>query len=102
LPAGTEQTRHTHPSDRIGIILRGRGICRTPEGETVLTGGMFWHIPAEHPHSFHTAVEDLDVLAWHPDSDFGPSHDAHPMVNRTIVEGVPANDERHRGIRTTE
>jgi len=101
LPAGTDQTQHTHPSDRIGIILRGGGVCRTPDGETALTPGMFWYIPAESRHSFHTYGDYLDVFAWHPDSDFGPSHDEHPMVNRTIVEGVAANDPRHAGIRTT-
>lgn len=101
LPPGTQQTEHTHPSDRIGIILRGAGVCRTPEGETPLGPGMFWHIPTEHRHSFHTEGESLDVFAWHPDSDFGPSHDWHPMINRTIVDGSPANDARHQGIRTT-
>jgi hypothetical protein len=32
----------------------------------------------------------MDVIAWHPDSDFGPEDDDHPMVNRTIVDGVSA------------
>lgn len=100
LPAGIHQTAHTHPSDRIGIILRGAGRCLTPESETPLEPGMFWHIPPETVHSFHTDADSLDVLAWHPDSDFGPSHDWHPMVNRTIVEGLPANDPKHAAIRT--
>jgi quercetin dioxygenase-like cupin family protein len=101
LPAGTAQTEHTHPSDRIGIILRGAGVCRTADGETPLQPGMFWYIPPEYAHSFHTGDESLDVLAWHPDSDFGPSHDWHPMVNRTIVGGLPVNDEQHLALRTT-
>ena len=101
LPPGIHQSAHTHPSERIGIILRGSGVCRTAAGDTLLQAGMFWFIPPEFVHSFHTYGDALDVLAWHPDSDFGPSHDAHPMINRTIVDGVPANDERHRGIRTT-
>lgn len=102
LPAGIHQTQHTHPSDRIGIILRGSGLCKTPDGDTPLAGGMFWYIPAETVHSFHTEAASLDVFAWHPDSDFGPSHDAHPMLNRTIVEGVAVSDARHQGIRTGE
>jgi mannose-6-phosphate isomerase-like protein (cupin superfamily) len=103
LPASIAQTEHTHPSDRIGIILRGAGTCRTAAGDTPLRGGMFWYIPPEYAHSFHTGPEEsLDVLAWHPDSDFGPSHDAHPMINRTIVEGVSAADARHGAIRTTD
>jgi len=102
LPAGIHQTQHTHPSERIGIIHRGSGICKTPDGDTPLAGGMFWYIPPETVHSFHTEEASLDVFAWHPDSDFGPSHDAHPMLNRTIVEGVAVSDDRHRAIRTGE
>jgi len=25
------------------------------------------------------------VIAWHPDSDFGPRDDDHPMINRTLI-----------------
>jgi mannose-6-phosphate isomerase-like protein (cupin superfamily) len=101
LPPHTAQTAHTHPSERIGIILRGAGTCRTPEGEHALGPGMFWWIPPGAVHAFHTGEDSLDVLAWHPDSDFGPTHDAHPMLNRTIVDGITAADPRHAGIRTT-
>jgi len=100
LPAGIDQTAHTHPSDRIGIILHGEGECHTEGTVTPLLPGMFWYIPAGCVHSFHTTHSALDVLAWHPDSDFGPSHDEHPMVNRTIVDGLPANDPKHAAIRT--
>lgn len=100
LPPGTRQTEHTHPSDRIGIILRGNGVCRAAGDDVPLSPRMFWYIPAGLAHSFHTDALSLDVLAWHPDSDFGPTRDAHPMVNRTIVEGVSVNDPRHEGLRT--
>jgi hypothetical protein len=33
----------------------------------------------------------MDVIAFHPDSDFGPEDENHPMINRTIVNGVSAN-----------
>lgn len=101
LPPGTAQTAHTHPSDRVGIIVAGRGVCKTPAGDTPLEPGMFWYIPTDTVHSFHTEEIGLDVIAWHPDSDFGPSDDQHPMINRTIVDGTPANDARHAAIRTT-
>ena len=32
----------------------------------------------------------MAVIAYHPDSDFGPTHEVHPMINRTIVDGVSA------------
>jgi quercetin dioxygenase-like cupin family protein len=90
MPPGTDQTAHTHPSERIGVIVRGTGECRTPGGTFALRPGMGWRIPTGCLHSFFTRGAPLDVLAWHPDSDFGPTHDHHPMVNRTLVEGVPA------------
>lgn len=100
MPPGTDQTAHTHPSERIGVIVRGTGECRTPGGTFSLRPGMGWRIPTGCLHSFFTRGEALDVLAWHPDSDFGPTHDHHPMVNRTYVQGVAATgiDE----IRTRE
>ena len=27
----------------------------------------------------------MDVVAFHPDSDWGPTDAAHPMLNRTYV-----------------
>lgn len=90
-PAGIDQTPHTHPSDRLGIVARGRGICRTPHGEHALLAGNVFCIPAEALHSFATNDSDMTVIAYHPDSDFGPTHEAHPMINRTIVNGVSAS-----------
>ncbi|MEW5928753.1 MAG: cupin domain-containing protein [Gemmatimonadota bacterium] len=92
MPPGTDQTAHTHPSERIGVIVRGSGECRTPGGTWALRPGMGWRIPTGCLHSFFTRGEALDVLAWHPDSDFGPTHDHHPMVNRTYVRGVAATE----------
>ena len=85
IPAGTNQTQHTHPSDRIGVIMAGGGECRTPEANHPLEDGMAWLIPAGSRHSFFTSGSSLDVVAWHPDSDFGPRDDDHPMINRTVI-----------------
>jgi quercetin dioxygenase-like cupin family protein len=85
LPPGTQQTRHTHPSLRVGLIISGRGHCRTPEQCIPLTPGRAFVIRAGGLHSFHTEDEELLVLAYHPDSDFGPTHENHPMINRTSV-----------------
>lgn len=90
IPAWTEQTMHTHPSDRIGTIVRGFGHCVTPEGITELLPGMVWRIPANGLHRFRTEDMSLDIIAWHPDSDFGPTDDDHPMLNRSMVNGVSA------------
>lgn len=85
IPAHTAQSAHTHPSDRIGVIAGGEGWCVTSAGRFPLSPGMGWWIPAGTRHCFHTETSALDVLAWHPDSDFGPTDEDHPMLNRTIL-----------------
>lgn len=97
-PAGIDQTAHTHPSDRIGLILSGRGLCIVGEpGEAQATidleAGMLFCIHTDGRHKFATPYQqDMRVLAYHPDSDFGPSDEEHPMLNRTIVDGVSARN----------
>lgn len=106
-PEGIDQTAHTHPSHRIGVVAKGRGECVTPFGNLPLTEGMIFVIKEwdgktygigldgkEHPigtHKFKTTDSSMDVVAFHPDSDFGATDIDHPMINRTIVEGVSAN-----------
>ncbi len=85
LPADTLQTHHTHPSDRIGIIARGSGWACVDGQRVALRAGMGWWIRSGTAHHFETGGEGLDVLAWHPDSDFGPTDAGHPMINRTIL-----------------
>jgi Cupin domain len=85
IPPNTRQTAHTHPSVRIGVIVRGTGECVTPGRRFPLSPGLGFVIAAGALHSFHTDQEPLLVIAYHPDSDFGPTHEFHPMVNRTIL-----------------
>ena len=97
-PTHIDQTRHTHPSIRVGIVARGRGRCVVPEnddgsGQEIsipLVPGQVFLIPTDGQHSFFTDDQTMDVIAYHPDSDTGPDHDDHPMVNRTLVDGIPA------------
>lgn len=87
-PVEIDQTEHTHPSTRAGLIARGRGRCITPAGDYTLFPGRLFYIPRNGHHRFATdATTTMDVIAYHPDSDFGPTHEEHPMVNRTWVGG---------------
>jgi hypothetical protein len=45
----------------------------------------------EGTHSFQTFSCHMDVIAFHPDSDFGATDIDHPMINKTFVEGVSAS-----------
>ena len=88
-PPSTRQTRHVHPSVRCGVILSGEGVCKTPTGDHPLEKGSIFFLPPETYHAFHTGDAPgtgrsaLTVLAFHPDSDFGPTDADHPMINRT-------------------
>ena len=85
-PKNIIQTAHTHPSFRIGIVLEGEGVCVAEGKETPLKPLDFFYIPENVRHSFNSHTEKgLIVLAFHPDSDFGPTDEVHPMINRTIL-----------------
>ena len=106
-PSNISQTPHTHPSHRIGIVSNGSGECVTPFGNLDLKEDMIFIIKEWDGvsfrkgldnkdyevgnHCFYTFAEDMDVIAFHPDSDFGATDINHPMINRTIVKGKSAN-----------
>lgn len=85
IPPHTRQSRHTHPSHRIGVILSGVGECVTPNATIPLVPGIVFVIPQNASHSFRTSGQALRVIAYHPESDFGPTDESHPMVNKTIL-----------------
>lgn len=89
-PPGIDQTAHTHPSVRIGLVIGGQGECVTPSATIPLRAGLLFAIPPNGLHKFRTGVVGMDVIAYHPDSDCGPTDEDHPMLNRTLVEGVSA------------
>ena len=82
----TAQTEHHHPSDRIGMVVRGWGLAhREAEHPMVLHPGKAWKIPAGERHHFETGNHALDVLVFHPDSAWGPTDDGHQMLDATII-----------------
>ncbi len=90
-PVGIDQTQHFHPSNRSGMVARGKGTCATPFGESELKTGLLFHIPHHGWHKFATLLDSpMDVVAYHPDSDWGPEHETHPMINRTWVGEITA------------
>jgi hypothetical protein len=89
-PPGIEQSVHSHPSIRLGVVARGGGEAYGPgpRGEPwqlpLAPGSVFLLAPHEL-HAFRTTGgrSSMDVVAYHPDSDWGPTDGAHPMLNRT-------------------
>ncbi len=90
LPANIEQTLHTHPSYRIGIVVSGMGHVAIPAGANAIAPGDIFLIPPHHEHCFYTGAEGLTAVVFHPDSEAGFSHRDNPMLQRTIVEGISA------------
>lgn len=91
-PAGIRQSLHTHPSIRLGVVARGGGLAfgqRAMDGadfEEALIEGAVFAIDAHERHAFRTEKgASMDVIAFHPDSDWGPTDGAHPMLNRTYL-----------------
>ncbi len=83
-PCGVNQTAHFHPSSRFGIVVSGRGVCEVENDNYSLEPGKIFYLPANAFHKFRTKPLDcLNVITFHPESDYGPTHEVHPMINRT-------------------
>ncbi len=88
-PYQTKQTPHTHPSVRAGAVVGGSGTCVTSSRTLPLSRDTVFVMPPETQHAFQTSHAPsperaaLTVVAFHPDSDFGPTDEDHPMLNRT-------------------
>ena len=89
-PPGIEQTRHLHPSIRIGCVIEGSGISDVWEnGEIVsrsLEAGTNFCLEENELHRFRTDDSSMVVVAWHPDGDWGPTDHNHTMLNRTYIK----------------
>jgi quercetin dioxygenase-like cupin family protein len=90
-PPDIFQTPHTHPSLRIGVISRGSGQCILSNRVLPLQAGNIFFIRADTLHSFKTTESDMTIVVYHPESDFGPTDQNHPMINKTIINGVSAS-----------
>ncbi len=99
-PEDVDQTMHTHPSLRSGIVAKGYGECETPDGIFPLIAGSVFSIPKDGKHKFRTPKgSTMDVIAYHPDSDWGPTHEEHPMINRTWIDGSKMDNSK--GVHAT-
>ena len=89
IPPGVVQTDHQHPSLRAGLVLRGDGVCVADgDARMPLCAGTVFVLEAGTVHRFESGSSPLDIVAWHPDSDFGPTDEDHPMLNRTLQPGT--------------
>jgi quercetin dioxygenase-like cupin family protein len=89
-PSGVDQTFHTHPSLRVGIIVSGRGIAEYYEGiilkTTRLNPGDSFVLDRHTRHRFRTEDSIMSIIAFHPDSEDGPRDEYNPMKARTYIK----------------
>lgn len=85
-PPKVIQTPHIHPTVRLGVVYEGEGECVTPHQKLPLKPGIAFYLPEGAVHSFNSFDNKLKIIAFHPESDTGPTDDSHPMLNRTFTK----------------
>jgi len=85
-PPNIDQTQHLHPDIRMGIVLAGSGIAWQHEKwEKKMVAGAMFCLEESEIHSFKTKESFMDVVAWHPTSNTGPTDENHAMISRTYI-----------------
>jgi quercetin dioxygenase-like cupin family protein len=86
-PAGMYQTLHTHPSHRVGIVLKGLGKIELDDREFSLKQGDVFFMQRNVLHNFTCPYENEDVVlfVFAPDSGTGPTDEVNPLKIRTYV-----------------
>jgi quercetin dioxygenase-like cupin family protein len=85
-PPNVKQTMHIHPTMRLGAVISGEGFCLHEDQKASLNTGDIFYLEDAAPHCFHSGAKPLVVVAYHPDSDLGPTDAAHPMLSRTYTK----------------
>jgi quercetin dioxygenase-like cupin family protein len=85
-PAGMKQTLHTHPSHRVGMVLKGRGLIELDNNEFPLQQGDVFFMQRNVLHNFMCPYsEDVVLFVFAPDSGTGPTDEVNPLKIRTYV-----------------
>jgi|DEB0MinimDraft_6_1074348.scaffolds.fasta_scaffold02358_11 quercetin dioxygenase-like cupin family protein len=86
-PKGMQQTLHTHPSQRIGLILSGSGQIELDNNEVFpINRGDVWVMERNVLHNFMcNKGEDVTLFVFAPDSGTGPTDEVNPLKVRTYV-----------------
>ena len=93
-PRGVDQTFHTHPSIRIGMIISGSGTAEWVSEDTngvakltALNAGDFFVLERHVKHRFKTDQNStMSIAVFHPDSADGPLDEYNPMKTRTYLK----------------
>lgn len=85
-PAGMVQTLHTHPSHRVGLVLRGNGRIELNDKKffAVEEGSAFF-MRRNELHNFITDDEPVILFVFAPDSGTGPTDEMNALKARTYL-----------------
>lgn len=85
-PNGMYQTLHTHPSHRVGLVLKGNGEIELDNEEFfAINEGDVFFMQRNVLHNFICRHEDVVLFVFAPDSGTGPTDDVNPLKIRTYV-----------------
>lgn len=85
-PKNINQTPHTHPSVRIGLVLSGQGYAILGKKKKPLKQGDIFLLDRHTLHNFATTHSDMSLIVFHPDSESGPTDEFNPMISRTYLK----------------
>lgn len=85
-PPNIVQDFHTHPSFRLGIVFRGNGFAECNTGKIILEPGTVFCMEEQEVHRFVTTENQLSVISFHPDGEWGPTDHDHTLLNRTYLK----------------
>ncbi|MGZ6480570.1 MAG: cupin domain-containing protein [Bdellovibrionales bacterium] len=86
-PPNVDQTMHLHPTLRMGFVHLGSGFCKLPDGSKLaLEPGTVFYLPERQVHGFQSNKESMVIIAYHPETDVGPTDQSHPMLSRTYLQ----------------
>jgi len=85
-PPNITQSFHTHPSIRVGVVISGNGFASLDGYELPLTAGSMFCLNEQEFHRFRTEGEHMNIIAYHPDGEWGPTDENHTMLNRTYLK----------------
>lgn len=87
LPLNIEQDFHSFPTLRMGCVVNGKGYATLKGEEKELSPGSIFCLEPQELHRFRTENSDMRIIAYQPDSDWGPADENHTTLNKTYLAG---------------
>ena len=63
-PAGTEIPAHSHDTENVGVITKGRLVLEMDGATTTYGAGEWYHIPAGREHAARFPEDTADIEFW--------------------------------------